>query len=276
MNIVLLLNNDIASNFALNLLLPALQPHNIQVFLSSKVGGNSTRPQALQDLAQFEKNGVYRALEQIPLRTGKSLAFKTYAEISQQYGFDIETLNQINSPDGMAKMQAFSADLIISIRYGVILKKPVIALAKHGVINLHSGKLPNYRGVMATFWALLKGERQLATSLHFIDDSTIDTGRIIANSTLSVQRGKSYLWHVLSLYVGGCQLIEQAINTLQRVGELSTDIQTQQGDYFTFPTAEQITTFTTDFGALYEQSEVVELLEFIDKNSLTTKSITDV
>ncbi|MFT5814704.1 MAG: methionyl-tRNA formyltransferase, partial [Psychroserpens sp.] len=38
MNIVLLLNNDIASNLALNLLLPSLQVHNIKVFLSSKVG----------------------------------------------------------------------------------------------------------------------------------------------------------------------------------------------------------------------------------------------
>jgi methionyl-tRNA formyltransferase len=260
MNIVLLLNNDIASNLALNLLMPVLRAHNIQVFLSSKVGSNSTRPQALQTLAQFEQHDVYRMLEQLPDSTKKSLMFKTYAEITQQYGVAIETLNQINSVDGVEKIKSLSADLIISIRYGVILKKPIIDMAKHGVINLHSGKLPDYRGVMATFWALLNSDEQLSTSLHFIDDSTIDTGRVIAHSTLQVQQDKSYLWHVLSLYIGGCQLIEQAINSLASGDELATFVQTQQGDYFTFPSTEQITEFTTDFGALYDKDEVVNLL----------------
>jgi methionyl-tRNA formyltransferase len=263
MNIVLLLNHDIASNLALNLLLPSLQLHNVKVFLSSKVGGNSTRPQALQELAQFEQQEVYRTLEQVQASTKLLVNFKTYSDITEQYAIEIETLNQINSVDGLAKIQVFSADLIISIRYGVILKPPVIALSTHGVINLHSGLLPNYRGVMATFWALLNGDKQLATSLHFIDDSTIDTGGIIANSTLSVQQDKSYLWHVLSLYIGGCQLIEQAINTLEQGDELTTLVQAGQGHYFTFPSTEQITAFTRCFGALYEPNEIVDLLSVI-------------
>jgi methionyl-tRNA formyltransferase len=126
----------------------------------------------LQQLAKFEQHEVYPMLEQVQASSELSVNFKTYAEITQQYVIEIETLNQINSVDGLAKIQAFSADLIISIRYGVILKPPVIALSKQGVINLHSGLLPNYRGVMATFWAtfwaLLNGDKQLATSLHFI------------------------------------------------------------------------------------------------------------
>jgi len=257
MNIVLLLNNDIASNFALHLLLPSLATHNVKVFLSSKVGGNSARPQALQALAAFEQQGIYQALEQQDKPAGK---FQTYAEISEQYAMEIATLNEINSPAGITTIKAFSADLIISIRYGVILKKSVIALAKHGVINLHSGRLPNYRGVMATFWALLNGDKQLATSLHFIADNTIDTGGIIANSTLAVQPGKSYLWHVLSLYIGGCQLLEQALKTLERGGKLSTVKQSSQGDYFSFPSAEQTTAFIETYGPLYQRQEIIELL----------------
>jgi methionyl-tRNA formyltransferase len=98
------------------------------------------------------------------------------------------------------------------------------------------------------------------TSLHFIDNSTIDTGSIIANSTLSVQQDKSYLWHVLSLYIGGCQLIEQAIKTLEQGDELTTLVQVGQGHYFTFPSTEKITAFTRCFGALYEPIEIVDLL----------------
>jgi len=274
MNIVLLLNNDITSNLALNLLLPSLLGHNIKVFLSSNVGGSTKRPQALQDLAQFEQQGVYRALEQIKLPADKLSAVKTFAEINQQYGFAIETLNEINSVEGMAKIQALSADLIISIRYGVILKKPIIALPKHGVLNLHSGLLPNYRGVMATFWALFNGEKQLATSLHFIDDSTIDTGRIIANSLMAVQPNKSYLWHVLSLYVGGCALISQAVSHITEHGILKTRAQSSAGTYYSFPSAEELTSFISTFGALYRPEEVTTLLSTLMASSEQNKART--
>ncbi len=264
MNIVLLLNNDIASNFALNLLLPSLKAHSIQVFLSSKVGGNSTKPDALKELARFEQQGVYQALTQESRAADKLIEnannFRTYAEIIQESGIAIDVLNEINSPAGITRIKALTPDLIISIRFGVILKNPVIELAKHGVINLHSGMLPDYRGVMATFWALLNGDEQLSTSLHFIADSTIDTGGIIAHSTISVDRNKSYLWHVLKLYVGGCRLIEQALKTLSQEGDLLTTEQTDEGKYYTFPRAEEISRFTQKCGALYQQQEVIELI----------------
>lgn len=264
MNIVLLLNNDIASNFALNLLLPALKTHSIQVFLSSKVGGNSAKPEALKELAKFEQQDVYQALLQENITADKLIEnatiFKTYAEITQQNGIAIDVLNEINSSAGVARVKTLAPDLIISIRFGVILKKPVIALSKYGVINLHSGMLPDYRGVMATFWALLNGDDKLSTSLHFIADSTIDTGGIIAHSTIPVERNKSYLWHVLKLYVGGCQLIEQGLKTLYQGDTIRTTEQIEEGCYYTFPNVEEISRFTKQYGALYQAKEVIELI----------------
>ena len=264
MNIVLLLNNDIASNFALNLLLPALKTHSLQIFLSSKVGGNSAKPEALKELTTFEQQGIYQAIAQKKTSVGKlvenTINFKTYAEITQQDGIAIDDLNEINSPAGVARIKALAPDLIISIRFGVILKKPVIELAKHGVINLHSGLLPDYRGVMATFWALLNGDEQLSTSLHFIADSTIDTGGIIAHSTIPVDRNKSYLWHVLALYVGGCRLIEQTMKSLVKGDDLPTTDQSDEGKYYTFPNVEDISRFNQKCGALYQQQEIIELI----------------
>lgn len=260
MNIILLLNNDIASNLALNLLLPELTTHKVTVFLSSKVGGNAERPEALQDLALFEQQGVYCALDKKESADQSLVKFKTYAELAQKYGIKVALLNDINSPEGIARIKAFAPDVMVSIRYGVILKGAVINIAKHGVINLHSGLLPDYRGVMATFWALLNGDKQLSTSLHFIDDSTIDTGRIIANSTLTVQQGKSYLWHVLSLYVGSCELIFQALNTIEKHGILSTQVQPSGGHYYSFPNEETLASFISAFGALYRPDEITTLL----------------
>ena len=75
---------------------------------------------------------------------------------------------------------------------------------------------------MATFWALLNGESEIGTTLHFIDDASIDTGRIVGSTRLRVDSRRSYLWHVLSLYEEGCeQLVHAASVSLRhpRTGE---------------------------------------------------------
>lgn len=255
MNIVLLLNNDIASNLALNLLLPILRQHQVSVFLSSKVGGDHSRPQALQALAAFEQRRGFELLKQ-------AKGFKSYQDINHQENIAISTLNHINNDEGQAIISACQPDLIISIRYGVILKAAVIKLAKLAVINLHSGDLPQYRGVMATFWALKNGDKTLTTTLHTIDDDTIDTGQIIAKASITVQKGQSYLWHVLNLYIGGCDLIKQAISRLEQkevLSFLSRDEQ-QIDNYFSFPNEKEIAEFISTYGELYQQKAIVEFI----------------
>ena len=50
-----------------------------------------------------------------------------------------------------------------------------------GVINLHGGLSPDYRGADCTFWALYNGEPEnIGCTLHYID-AGIDTGKVIAH-----------------------------------------------------------------------------------------------
>jgi methionyl-tRNA formyltransferase len=55
LKITILANRDIASNFAINTLLPCLSGHETTVFLSSKAGGGGGKPGPLQRLQFFEQ-----------------------------------------------------------------------------------------------------------------------------------------------------------------------------------------------------------------------------
>ena len=180
MNIVILANRDLASNYALNLLLPQLSKHSVSLFLSAKVGGNSSKPPELVSLKFFEQTLFNELLsplfEQLPSHKG----FMSFAQMNRILVQPVEALNVINSPHGLAKISALQPELILSIRYGSILKQEILSLPRLGVLNLHSGLLPDYRSVMATFWAMLHGQNKIGTTLHFIDDASIDTGQIVA------------------------------------------------------------------------------------------------
>ncbi len=262
MNIIILANKDLASNYAINLLLPHIKDHHVQLFLSAKVGGQNSLIEGLNTLNFFEQD-LFNQLICPPLRkiADRNSDFKSFDQMSDVLQQPVEDLNNINDEDGIALIERCAADLIISIRYGVILKRRIIELPKYGVINLHSGLLPDYRGVMATFWAMLNQEKTIGTTLHYIEDPSIDTGSIIAQSHVPVDENKSYLWHVLSLYAGGIDSIIDAINEISRGKKLETTTQGLTGNYYTFPQVSDLNKFNELGLKLFDQQEYVDFIK---------------
>ncbi len=249
MNILLLTNNDLASNYAANLLLPKLSKHTVHAFLSGQVGANSKKPEAIIELGQYENS----------LLKSNALELRSFEALNEYTESPIESLNNINQSEGIAKIKRLVPDLIISIRYGYILKDEVIKIPKHGVINLHSGLLPEYRGVMATFWAMLNNEKEIGTTLHYIDDSTIDTGRIIGKTKRAIDYSKSYLWNVLKLYPDGVELILETIGAIDREERVNHVSQEDDGNYFSFPSYNDLEEFKKKGQQLFGSSEELKL-----------------
>lgn len=71
-----------------------------------------------------------------------------------------------------------SADIYVLAGYNRIVKSPVLNAPKYGVINLHGGKLPEYRGCAPINWQLINGEEVGGCCIHYVDEG-IDTGDII-------------------------------------------------------------------------------------------------
>lgn len=71
-------------------------------------------------------------------------------------------------------------DLIISAGFPHIFKKDYFNLAPHGIINLHAGKLPKYKGGSPLVWQILNNEKKIGLSIIKVN-STIDGGKIISS-----------------------------------------------------------------------------------------------
>ena len=246
MKITLLSNRDLASHMALSLLIKGLTEHRLSIFLSEKVGADKRLPQPLIDLAGFERQ---------LLNDGRPSfdALAASADCRVQGFGDLD--NKVNGPEGIARIEATEPDLIISLRFGLIIRDAVIAIPKYGVINLHSGLLPDYRGVMATFRAMLDGESEIGSTLHFIQDAGVDTGDIISLLPIPVVTDKSYLFNVLSLYAGGCDQILEAVETIAAGQPLDARPQQGRAGYYSFPSEEQLAEFFALGYSLFEEDD---------------------
>lgn len=246
MKITIFTNRDLASHIALTRLVKGLSDHQLSIFMSEKVGADHRLPQPLIDLAAFEKRQIAAA----------EMSFDDLARLAgcELQGFaDID--NRVNGPEGLARIRASAPELIISVRFGLIIRDAVIAIPQYGVINLHSGVLPSYRGVMATFRAMLNNESEIGSTLHYIQDAGVDTGDIISISRIPVDADKSYLANVLNLYAGGCAQIFQAVAQIQS-GQV-IDKQRQQGPagYYSFPADDELEIFFAQGYRLFDDKQ---------------------
>ncbi|PWK53686.1 formyl transferase [Pleionea mediterranea] len=270
MNIVFLVNRDLPANLAVNHCLPALSHHKIWLFMSSSVGKTEQPPFALRQLKFFEQQLFTELLSPLLKQTAdpantdipkkRSGLMRSFEQMTPWLQSPAQLLNDIKSEHGLATLARCQPDLIISIRYGVILNNAVIQQSRLGVLNLHSGKLPDYRGVMATFWAMLNSEAYAGTTLHYIQNSRIDEGDIIASTELAIDNNKSYLWHLLELYPDGCEAILTAVKRIEQSESIITRPQPDTGHYYSYPTIDDLELFKNKGLKLYDATEVMPFL----------------
>lgn len=267
MRILCCLNRDLASNLALNLLLPSLARHEVRVGLTESVGKShamEAEPPARSQLRQLEQrlpNEILFPLIERANLADDSARHLTFAEIERHRGIRIDSLSNPNAA-GFDAVRAFAPDLILTIRYGAILKAPVIALPRLGVLNLHSGVLPDYRGVLATFRALLNGDRHVGCTLHYIRDATIDTGDVVQISRIAVDSRRSLLWHVLALYPAGVDMVAAALDRLANGETLHSAAQSPtSGSYYSYPTAEEWDTFAQRGWQVAQIQDLLDVLQ---------------
>lgn len=265
MRILFCLNRDLASSLALNLLLPALAHHTVRVVLTEQVGRTlADEPWQRRELRIAEQTfpnvALFPLVERAAQRDDGNRNL-TFTEIQQLRGIPVESLRDPNSGSGLELIRSFAPDLIVSVRYGAILKAPVIGIPPLGVLNLHSGILPGYRGILATFRAMLSQAGEIGCTLHYIRDASIDTGDIVAIHRHPLQQDRSLLQNILSLYPAGIEMLRTALQTLERGGEIPTAAQQRaEGNYYTYPTAAEWDEFTRRGGRVADPSDLQQVM----------------
>jgi hypothetical protein len=98
----------------------------------------------------------------------------------------------VNDDRVVALAQRLKPD-IIAVFGTSLIRGPLLKMGRLGMVNLHGGLSPEYRGADCTFWALYNGEpEKVGCTLHYID-AGIDTGKLIAHVSPAVKRGDDEL-----------------------------------------------------------------------------------
>jgi len=98
-------------------------------------------------------------------------------------------LSTINDPSYLRTLADRDVDVLLSVAAPEIFRRAALE-AVHFVLNVHSGQLPHYRGMMPTFWALSNGDTRVVVTLHEMNER-LDAGRLIAEFPVDIEVGDS-------------------------------------------------------------------------------------
>lgn len=151
----------------------------------------------------------------------------------------ISITDTINSKKNVSLIQSLNVDLILIIAGNQIIKKQVLESTKYGVFNVHSSLLPDYKGLMPTFWVLRNDEPKTGVTLYQLTEG-IDDGPIIASKEYYISSETTQSKLIKDLKILANNLVIESIDLVEDPENYK---QSKEGTYFKFPTREDVKAF---------------------------------
>lgn len=143
---------------------------------------------ALLDRKDFSIRGVFThrtvPYSENPQRPERK-DFKDFVEICQLHSIPLHTAETKREAMELIPYikELAPFDFILSCSWRFLISREVIDMARIGTVNLHRGKLPEYRGAEPVKRALENGEKEIFLSAHKIAPE-YDTGEILYEASV--------------------------------------------------------------------------------------------
>ncbi len=113
-----------------------------------------------------------------PAGRGQALVAPPVKAEAARLGIPVFQPEKAKAPESVARIAAESPDVIVVVAYGHILPPSILAIPKHGCINVHASLLPRYRGAAPINWAIARGETTTGVTIMKMDPG-MDTGPML-------------------------------------------------------------------------------------------------
>src|SRR5207237_5648897 len=88
-------------------------------------------------------------------------------------------------PAKIRELQTVDADLGVVVAYGKILPPSLLAMPKHGFVNVHASLLPKFRGAAPIQRTIERGETATGVTIMRVDEE-LDHGPMLDVATLDI------------------------------------------------------------------------------------------
>lgn len=140
----------------------------------------------------------------------------------------------VNAEAFLDELRALEPDVIVSVSCPQIFKEPLIDLPRLGILNIHGSILPQYRGVMPSFWMLANGEKQAGVSIYFVNEQ-IDAGDLCGQRVFDILPDDSLERFLRRSKKIAAELLLEVLDKVEDGSVARTPLDLSQGSYYSWP-----------------------------------------
>lgn len=227
----------------------------------------------LGEFSFFEKsllNGtVYPFIEKCP--PSSPCDNLSPSQLASRFNLEMLSVDNVNDPNFVKEIENRNIACAVSIRCTQIFKPDIISVIQGSgnkprlFLNLHSGLLPEYRGVMPTLRRMfdiasgVADTREYGFTLHKID-AGIDTGNVIQVVSRDLDTNHSGFLATVNLAEGGAQSIIDVLTHLNNYTHRGYPQVEDKSAYYTFPTQDELRAWKSAGVELFRAEEVIHTL----------------
>jgi methionyl-tRNA formyltransferase len=157
------------------------------------------------------------------------------ADAARRHHVSLERVPRVNDPNFIQSLRDRQVELLVSIACPQICRRPLLDAPTRGAINIHGALLPDYQGMLPSFWVLANGETETGVTIHYMNEE-IDAGGILAQERIPITGEDTVHSLVKRAKIGvGKHLLVQTIAQIERREEAATPMDHSRSRYFSFP-----------------------------------------
>jgi methionyl-tRNA formyltransferase len=151
----------------------------------------------------------------------------------------IISTRSVNRPDFVEQVRTLAPDVVVSVAAPEIFRSELLNVPRFGCINIHSGRLPAYRGMMPTFWQMLRGEPAVTITVHLMAEK-LDLGDVLATRLFAIKTKDSLDRVIKETKCEGARLLISVLHDLRADRAQPRPLDMQRAGYFSFPKPEDV------------------------------------
>jgi len=170
------------------------------------------------------------------------LSGRSIARLAAERSIPMVPAISVNAPEYVARIRQLALDVIVSVAAPEIFRADILRVPRLGCINIHSGRLPVYRGMMPTFWQMLHGEPNVTVTVHEMAER-LDAGAVLGTATVPIVPNDSLDRVIGTSKQAGARLLMQVLEQI-RLGTTSRmPLDMAGASYFSFPQDQHVREF---------------------------------
>lgn len=162
--------------------------------------------------------------------------------LAHKAGIPLIPATSVNDPGYIERVRAMKPDVIVSVAAPEIFKKGILASARLGCVNIHSGRLPKYRGMMPNFWQLLEGEKCATVTVHEMAEK-LDAGAVLDTFEFPLRESDSLDRVITETKREGARLMIRVLRQLAAGTTHPKPVDMTGAQYFSFPKPADVAKF---------------------------------